>query len=168
MLQALLKAHRAFELSTCNPPMVDVPHQSLRCYFITLDQPWSAASDAGRVVDMGWVRSNIRRGARLALFALAVQFALSFGHFHGIATQAVPSIQSTEQLPAPSHDSEQHPGDICAICAVVALASTALAAAPPALPLTPAIERAHLITAALFVHPRSARAAFQSRAPPVS
>jgi hypothetical protein len=32
---------------------------------------------------MKWFRSNIRSGARLALFALAIQFLLSFGHFHG-------------------------------------------------------------------------------------
>lgn len=33
--------------------------------------------------DMNWFRSNIMLGSRLALFALAIQFLLSFGHFHG-------------------------------------------------------------------------------------
>jgi Protein of unknown function (DUF2946) len=117
---------------------------------------------------MKWFRSSIRRVSHIALFALAIQSALSFGHFHGIATQAAPSISSTQQLPTPSHDSDRHPDDLCAICAVVALVSTAMAAAPPALPLPPAIERARLITETLFTHPRSARIAFQSRAPPVS
>ncbi len=37
---------------------------------------------------MKWFRSNIRTGARLALLALLVQFALSFGHIHGFAPQA--------------------------------------------------------------------------------
>jgi len=37
---------------------------------------------------MKWFRSNIRHGSRLALFALVVQLALSFGHFHGSAAQA--------------------------------------------------------------------------------
>ena len=32
---------------------------------------------------MKWFRSNIRLGSQLALLALAVQFLLSFGHFHG-------------------------------------------------------------------------------------
>jgi hypothetical protein len=117
---------------------------------------------------MKWFRSSIRRVSHIALFALAIQFAASFGHFHGIATQAAPSIQSAQQLPAPGHDSDQHPDDICAICAVVALASTAMAAAPPALPLPPTIEPARLIADAPFARPRPARAAFQSRAPPVS
>jgi hypothetical protein len=117
---------------------------------------------------MKWLRSSIRRVSHIALFALAIQFALSFGHFHGIATQAAPSIQSALQLPAPGHDSDQHPDDVCAICAVAALASTAMAAAPPVLPLPPTIEPARLITDAPFARPRPARAAFQSRAPPAS
>jgi hypothetical protein len=120
------------------------------------------------VSGMKWFRSSIRRVSHIALFALAIQFALAFGHFHAIATQAAPSIQSIQQLPAPSHDSDQHPDDICAICAVAALAGTAVAATPPALPLPPTIEPARLSTDAPFDRPRPARAAFQSRAPPVS
>ena len=90
---------------------------------------------------MKWVRANIRLGARVALFALAIQFALSFGHFHAIAAQTAPAIQSAQQqLPAPAPDSGQHPDDLCAICVVTGLASTAMAAAPPALPLPQAVE----------------------------
>jgi hypothetical protein len=33
--------------------------------------------------DMKWFRSNIRMGSQLALLALAIQFLLAFGHFHG-------------------------------------------------------------------------------------
>ena len=44
---------------------------------------------------MKWFRSNIKQGSRVALFALAIQFGLSFGHFHEIAAQAAaPAIQS--------------------------------------------------------------------------
>src|SRR5919206_2283834 len=42
-------------------------------------------------VGMKWFRSNIRRGSQLALFALAIQFLLSFGHFHGGNAQAAPA-----------------------------------------------------------------------------
>ena len=38
--------------------------------------------------DMKWFRSNIRLGSRLALLALAIQFLLSFGHFHERSAQA--------------------------------------------------------------------------------
>lgn len=37
---------------------------------------------------MKWFRSNIRLGSRLALLALAIQFLLSFGHFHESSAQA--------------------------------------------------------------------------------
>src|SRR6202011_6376655 len=41
-------------------------------------------------VNMKWFRTNIRRGSRLALFALAIQFVLSFGHFDENTVQAAP------------------------------------------------------------------------------
>ena len=44
---------------------------------------------------MKWFRANIRHGARLALLALALQFGLSFGHFHaGVAQAAALAVQS--------------------------------------------------------------------------
>jgi hypothetical protein len=41
---------------------------------------------------MKWFRSNIRLGSRLAFFALAIQFVLSFGHFHGDGARAAPVL----------------------------------------------------------------------------
>ena len=133
---------------------------------------------------MKWVRSHIRHGARLALFALAVQFVLSFGHFHGIAAQAAPVIQSAKlsnsarlsaaygtaetQQPTSDRDTDPQGNDVCAICAVVALAGTALFASPPLLLLPQGIELLYRITDAEFVHLNSPRLAFQPRAPPVS
>jgi hypothetical protein len=46
---------------------------------------------------MKWFRSNVRLGSRLALFALAIQFLLSFGHSHGSAAQAAPTLPGTKQ-----------------------------------------------------------------------
>jgi hypothetical protein len=46
---------------------------------------------------MKWFRSNIRPGSRLALFALAIQFLLSFGHFHGSRAQAAPALVDAKQ-----------------------------------------------------------------------
>jgi hypothetical protein len=138
---------------------------------------------------MKWFRSNIKHGSRLALFALAVQFGLSFGHFHGIAAQAAPAIQSgpvlsdasfANSLAAPAtvseagpqlpsdQDSDRQPADACAICAVMALANTLLFATPPLLLLPQAVEFLYLTTDAEFVHLNSARVAFQPRAPPAS
>jgi Protein of unknown function (DUF2946) len=120
------------------------------------------------IIGMTWVRSNIRLGARAALLALVVQLVFSFGHFHAVTAQVAPSIQSTQQLPAPAPDSDQHPDDFCAICAVIALASTAMAAAPPALPTPQAIELPRRTTNTAFLHLYATRTAFQSRAPPLS
>jgi Protein of unknown function (DUF2946) len=140
---------------------------------------------------MNWFRSNIKRGSWAALFALAIQFGLSFGHFHGIAAQAAPAIQSgptqtessttdrlaapdvavsgsARQQPASSHDSDHQPGDVCAICAVIALANAVLFATPPLLLLPQAIEPIYLIADAESVHLNAVRVAFQPRAPPVS
>jgi hypothetical protein len=139
---------------------------------------------------MNWFRSNIKRGSRLALFALAVQFAFSFGHFHGAAAQAAPSIQSglTEAASAyaqdlsasnaaseaaqkqqPSnHDTDQQRADDCAICAVIVLANNVLLAAPPLLLLPQAVELLYLATDTEFTHLSSVYPAFRSRGPPIS
>jgi hypothetical protein len=45
---------------------------------------------------MKWFRSN-RLVSRLALFALAIQFLLSFGHFHGSRAQAAPALVDAKQ-----------------------------------------------------------------------
>jgi hypothetical protein len=118
---------------------------------------------------MNWFRSNIRHGSRLALLALAIQFVLSFGHFHGIAAQAAPAFQQTsQQQPSSNQDSDQQPTDPCAICAVMALANAALFATPPVLLLPQAVEFLYLTTDAEFVHLDHSRVAFQPRAPPAS
>jgi hypothetical protein len=117
---------------------------------------------------MKWLRSNIRHGSRLALLALAVQFVLWFGHAHGFIAQASPSVHSAQHQPAPGHDSDQHQDDFCAICAAVALTSSGVAAAPPSLPVPQAFELVRLPIGTMIVRPHSMRAAFQSRAPPLS
>jgi Protein of unknown function (DUF2946) len=140
---------------------------------------------------MKWFRRHVKHGSRLALFALAIQFALSFGHFHWAVAQAAPAIQTAltqadlayardhaaldtvhetaqKQQPANPDSDQQPPADTCAICAVIALANTVLFAAPPVLLLPQAVELLYLTTDAGFVHLNSVRSAFQSRAPPNS
>jgi len=141
--------------------------------------------DVGWRFQMKWFRSNIRHGARLALFAMLVQFALTFGHSHWFA-QAAPlaqsSLQQTDrsngiasndraaiQKQSPSGPDREQPGDDnCAICALVAMAGTVLFSTPPLLELPQAIELLHRTTDAEFSHLKSAGTAFQPRAPPAS
>jgi hypothetical protein len=141
--------------------------------------------DVGWRFQMKWFRSNIRHGARLAIFAMLVQFALTFGHSHWFA-QAAPlaqsSLQQTDGAQAPASidrsaverqsplapDREQPGEDNCAICALVAMAGTVLFAAPPVLLLPQAIDLLYRTTDAEFSHLKSAGTAFQPRAPPTS
>jgi hypothetical protein len=126
---------------------------------------------------VNWFRKHLKHGSRLALFALAIQFALSFGHFHGEIARAAPAIlaatlavqeaQSEAAQQPSNHDTDRHTSD-CAICAVLSLASNFLFATPPLLELPQAIELLHLTTGAEFAHLGSLHPAFQSRAPPVS
>lgn len=134
---------------------------------------------------MKWFRSKIRHGARLALFAMLVQLALTFGHSHWFA-QATPlaaaSLQQTDssngsastdraavQKQSPASPHREQPGeDNCAICAVFAMAGTVLFATPPLLQLPQVIELLYRTTDAEFIHLKSAGTAFQPRAPPAS
>lgn len=136
---------------------------------------------------MNWFRKHLKHGSRLALFALAIQFVLSFGHFHGEVARAAPAIQAgltdagagiaatlatpqahSEAAQQPSGpDTDRHTSD-CAICAVLSLANNFLFATPPLLALPQAVELLHLTTGAEFAHLGSLHTAFQSRAPPVS
>jgi DUF2946 family protein len=140
------------------------------------DRAWSG---------MKWFRRHIKTGSRLALFALVVQFALSFGHFHANAAQTSPSMQiglsdvdlssvegsaaveSSQQQPA-NHDTDRQPIDACAICAVIALGGNMLFENPPLLLLPQAVDLLYQLTDAEFKHLGSGRLPFQSRAPPVS
>ena len=106
---------------------------------------------------MKWFRSNIRHGARLALVALAIQFVMAFGHFHGIAAEAAPATpsaaskatgpaapeavsRSTRPARSERDTDRQKSDDGCAVCAVIAMANAVLFATPPVLRLPQAVE----------------------------
>lgn len=129
---------------------------------------------------MRWVRAHSKFGGGLALFALALQFYLSFAHIHpddiygpvgGSLTVAeavvLPPAESLRSIPA---DQPWYSADaLCPICeAMYFLATSSVPKAPqvlpPALASWPAEHSA--VVAALLVAPR--RAAFQSRAPPIA
>ena len=138
---------------------------------------------------MSWFRTNIGAIARLALFALTVEFVLSFGHVHSVAPQISPSsvaaalsdgptlAASDRQLTAErglakqdpaKPDHHRHPGDACAICTVMAIAHAMLLSPPPALVLPQAVAFHLDLPTADRVQPTTIAAAFQARAPPLS
>jgi hypothetical protein len=126
---------------------------------------------------MKWVRSNIRHGSRLALLALAIQFLLTFGHFHGVGVQGATATAANLAFtasaidrphPQPGSSDPESSGDLCAICAVMALANLALFTPPPILPSPQAVEFSYPATGTAFVDLDSATVAFRSRAPPAA
>jgi hypothetical protein len=124
---------------------------------------------------MGWFRTRSRLGGRLALFAVAIQFILAFGHIHPddiygslndpFPTEAISLATANQDQFLSSGQSTAAPDDFCAICATVSLLSSSVAADPPRLPLPPpqAIEPTTRVFGIIVI---ATRRPFQSRAPP--
>jgi Protein of unknown function (DUF2946) len=125
---------------------------------------------------MRWFRTN-RFSAWLALFALTVQFALSFGHLHvpGSA-KGMPSLlslaiaQSSTDAPndpaKPAKPVKQIAHDQCAICASIELAGSLIPAAAPSLLLPADLSNSRLGTSTDVAIAASPSLSFQARAPP--
>jgi hypothetical protein len=127
---------------------------------------------------MNWVRSTIRPFARLALFALALQMVVSFGHMHpddlGLSSSATahwadfPSSVA-QALTGPT-DRDQYPSsdDYCQICASMALLATGAPSLPPVIVGPPRISRVLSSPAALYLVATQVILSFQARAPPLA
>src|SRR5258708_6770777 len=123
---------------------------------------------------MRWFRSNLRLGSGLALFALAVQMYLSFGHVH-LDRHASPSTQLAMTIGsgaaylserAPSHDPDGSVDADCAICALIQLVATSVPSVAPALPLPARFGSISLQTSAEWITAPSRHSLSQARAPP--
>jgi hypothetical protein len=118
---------------------------------------------------MNWFRTRIRPCAWLALFALAFQMLVSFGHIHSddlglppvsgpnqaedVATPSVLTAKAgattATAASVPAHaavqptNSDRHPAsdDYCPICASMVLAATAIPSLPPPLIVPAPIRR---------------------------
>ena len=129
---------------------------------------------------MRWVRSNVRFGSWCALFALAIQFIVLFGHAHRteiawpsgssplsalsaeVPSAALPSAPSSPSKPAGLAF------DYCAICAVMNLAASVVPAAAPGLPVQVVIGPVRYWTALDVSLAELPHLLFQARAPPLS
>ncbi len=123
---------------------------------------------------MRWFRANIRFGSRLALFALAVQIVLSFGHVHvsDLAAGTGPNALVVADASGNGHSrNAPAPGALdpaCAICALIQLASTsAPSTAPVVLPPT-LVGHMELDAPDQAVLATSPPAHFRARAPPLA
>src|SRR5579863_7814626 len=123
------------------------------------------------------LRGNSRFGSWLALAALALQLALSFGHVHldgvhsasalfAIAGPAGAAAPGSQSLPA------QHPGDgsdeYCAICATLYLAANSFLPQAPQLPVPFVCQTIKHVDRAAVASVWPRRTPFQPRAPPLA
>jgi hypothetical protein len=125
---------------------------------------------------MGWLRSNSGKFAWVAFFALACQFALTFGHLHlgnvGVISVALTaSADSTNgSTGAPSSPAPQTPTrvaqDFCAVCNNISLASALVLPISPAPISPPAIIRDLWWALARPALASSGRFPFNARGPP--
>jgi hypothetical protein len=127
---------------------------------------------------MHWFRSCSKLGSYLALFALAFQLAVSFGHVHldhitpvsAGATARASTQASADDVNAPSSPTgrENPADDFCAICTLIHLAGALMPAQTPALPLPTIFGQARLEAAVEFNLTALYRVLFQARAPPLA
>jgi len=135
-------------------------------------QPYGVSDPHEPELAMSWFRANIKDGSRLALFALALQFVLAFGHAHWLTAPDGTSAGVAERhtgAPPASQDPDQQPStDGCAICAVTAMAQSILLSPAPVLTLPRAVEFRLPIATATPVSRVVVETAFQPRAPPIA
>ena len=127
---------------------------------------------------MRWFRSRSRAGAYLALFALAFQLAVSFGHVHleriaplsagASALAGAPPTADDRNAPSNPAGREDLADDRCPICTLIHLAGALVPAEMPSLPLPSVFGRLRLELAAEFDLTASRGALFRARAPPIA
>jgi hypothetical protein len=119
---------------------------------------------------MHWFHWNRRWTSYAALFALALQLAVSFGHVHldhlGLGGSSVAAAQKPSGPTEPAGNVPDR-DEGCAICTILGLAGTPLVPDSPALVFEAAHHAAQFseLSAVFVSDPR--REHFQARAPPV-
>ncbi len=121
----------------------------------------------GRIA-MNWLRLRAQKLSLLALFALAMQFGLSFGHNHLDRTFIGTALSSQIAVSSPDTNGDGDTrNDVCAICTTVAMTGSAVNAAPPTLPHPINFVATEIFSTGGFIRFEARRPVFQSRAPPL-
>ena len=135
-------------------------------------------TDAPSATTMNWFRSRSRWGSYLALFALAFQLALTFGHVHldrfapptadKFAVASADASSDARNAPADPAGRDDRADHRCPICTLIHLAGALVLAEPPSLPLPAVFGRLRTETAVAFDFSEPQRAFFAARAPPTA
>jgi len=123
---------------------------------------------------MRWFRRNMRFGSWCALFALAIQLGLSFGHLHFASSAAAAALASAAAEPlaaapddTPTPTKHSRVADYCTICASLHLTGLLTAEPPSVLTLSPSSgERLKALIEATTSS--SSGLPFNARAPPLA
>ncbi len=118
------------------------------------------------------LRAHLRLGSCAALFSLALQLVLAFGHVHLNYSDTHSSTRVERASGAPTTAGHEVPGvadDYCGICALIHLASSLVPAEAPPLPMPVVFRHWRCPDVALcFLLPASFPSAFSARAPPLA
>jgi hypothetical protein len=124
---------------------------------------------------MLWFRKKLRLGSWLALVALAINFALAFGHVHapdrtGSERQValIAASAATDSRQSQKHPVDHHADYLCPICMAAAAMGNALAPGPPALSVEFADATIDHPIDRVRSAPQPKHTAFLSRGPPIS
>jgi hypothetical protein len=122
---------------------------------------------------MRWFRRNMRIGSWCALFALAIQLVLSFGHLHFASSAATAALASAAAEPAGAADDPPTPtkhsrvADYCTICASLHLVGL-LTAEPPSVAALQPTSQARLTACITGPSETYDGLPFNARAPPLA
>jgi hypothetical protein len=119
---------------------------------------------------MSWVRAQLRLGSYIALFALACQLVISFGHVHLHAIAGNSSVAiATSGGTIPARDRPSDRADHgCPVCALIHLAGALVLSKPPAVPLPMVFAQQHPGAVIKFGFEAAPPAFFSARAPPLA
>jgi hypothetical protein len=128
-------------------------------------------SERGVTRVMRWFRSNRGIPGALALFALALQLALAFGHIHLREFGGAPGVvvaPATATDPANHRTPGQSSDGYCLICAAAKLAGTLVLPNPVSLVFSAAFTDATYAQYSSAPFGRINYALFHARAPPLA
>ena len=125
------------------------------------------------VICLRWFRTKKSSGTCWALFALALQFALSFGHAHhdqfADPFAASPRLASSTSILSPPTVPIIPAGvalGYCEICATISLVSSGVPATPPQMRVPAGIRQVRFLLQIDASFASSPHRPFQARAPP--